>query len=86
MERNKKVIIIIFTVIIICGILGGVYAFITTKKVEQNENIPSGHVEDGKTQLIEKIKSVQDAEERKRQVDFALQYNIITQEEANRLY
>ena len=48
MERNKKAIIIIFIVIIICGILSGAYVFITNNKVEQNDNILSGHVEDGK--------------------------------------
>ena len=40
----------------------------------------------GKTTVIESIKKIDNAEERKNKIDFSVQHNILTQEEANELY
>ena len=39
-----------------------------------------------KKDLITHLKSIEDVNERKNQIDFSVQQNIITQEEANELY
>ncbi len=46
----------------------------------------SGEIVDGHKDLMEHLKNIEDKEERKKQIDFSLQQNIITQEEANELY
>jgi len=48
--------------------------------------LDGGTVPSGKQALIDKIKSCTDAESRKKQADFAVQCNILTQDEANSLY
>ncbi len=46
----------------------------------------SGEIVDGHKDLMEHLKNIEDKEERKKQIDFSLQQNMITQEEANELY
>lgn len=81
--KNKKVLLIILIIIAILAIGYGIF------KARFNEDYlynPDGSITDGRTELIEHLKSVEDPEERKKQVDFSLEHNIITQEEANELY
>ena len=45
-----------------------------------------GTVVDGKKDLIESIKKMENTEERKNKIDFSVEHNILTQQEANELY
>ena len=82
--NNKKVIIsIILVILVLVAVVFGVF------KATHNENYlynQDGTVVDGKKDLINRLKSIEDANERKNQINFSVQQNIITQEEANELY
>jgi len=81
---NKKILIIIAVVLLlVCAVVFGIY------KATHNEDYlydSNGNIIDGREELIEHLKDVEDAEERKKQIDFSVESNIITQEEANNLY
>ena len=81
---NKKILIIIAVVLLlVCAVVFGIY------KATHNEDYlydSNGNIIDGREELIEHLKDVEDAEERKKQIDFSVESNIITQEEANELY
>ena len=82
--NNKKVIIgIILAILVIVAVSFGVF------KATHNENYlynQDGIVVDGKKDLIESIKKMDNAEERKKKIDFSVEHNILTQDEANELY
>ena len=82
--NNKKVIIsIILILLVIVAIGSGIF------KATHNEDYlynKDGTIVDGKKDLINHLKSIEDVDERKNQIDFSVQQNIITQEEANELY
>ena len=82
--NNKKIIIgIILAIVVIVAIGFGIF------KATHNEDYlyhKDGTVVDGKKDLIESIKKIDNAEERKNKIDFSVQHNILTQEEANELY
>ena len=82
--NNKKVIIgIILIILVIVAIGFGIF------KATYNENYlynQDGTVVDGKKDLIESIKEIDNAEERKNKIDFSVEHNILTQQEANELY
>ena len=81
---KKKIIIIIAVIILIIAATGfGIF------KATHNEDYlyhQDGTVVDGKKDLIESIKGMNNFEERKNKIDFSVQHNILTQEEANSLY
>lgn len=81
---NKKILIIIAVVLLlVCAVVFGIY------KATHNEDYlydSNGNIIDGREELIKHLKDVEDAEERKKQIDFSVESNIITQEEANNLY
>ena len=79
--KNKKLFIIIALIIVVLAIILGALKFRGLFLFNEDGTIADGHAE-----LIERLKSVEDKDERKRQIDFSLQSNIITQEEANDLY
>ena len=82
--NNKKVIIsIILVVLIIVAIGFGIFKATHNEDYLYNEN---GTITDGKSELINHLKSIEDVNERKNQIDFSVQQNIITQQEANELY
>lgn len=81
MAKNKKIIIGLISIITIIAILFGIYKVCTSYLFEDKNSIP-----DGKVQLIDKLKGIENSEERKKQIDFSVEHNIITQEEANELY
>lgn len=79
--KNKKLLIIIVSVILLLAIILGVYKVYTSALFNED-----GKISDGHSQLIEHLKSIEDKEERKKQIDFSIQSNIITQQEADLLY
>ena len=82
--NNKKVIIsIILVVLIIVAIGFGIFKATHNEDYLYNED---GTIIDGKSELIDHLKSIEDVNERKNQIDFSVQQNIITQQEANELY
>ena len=82
--NNKKVIIcIMLSIVVIVAVGFGIF------KATHNENYlynKDGTIIDGKSDLINHLKSIEDVNERKNQIDFSVQHNIITQQEANELY
>ena len=79
--KNKKALIIAIVLVIICAIG---YGFrVVRRSYLFNED---GTISDGHTDLINALKNVENDEERKRQVDFSVESNLITQKEANELY
>lgn len=82
--NNKKIIIVVMLVILIIGAISfGIF------KATHNENYlynEDGTIVDGKKELINHLKSIEEANERKKQIDFSVQQNIITIQEANELY
>ena len=58
----------------------------TNKKVGDFLFSTDGTVVDGHKDLINHLKNIEDSEERKKEIDYSLSQNIITQEEANNLY
>ncbi len=84
--KNKKVIIIVSMVLIILIILAVIFyfAFIHGKSLIISED--GKFYSTAKEDLIEHLKSVEETESRRKQIDFALEHNLITQEEAESLY
>ncbi len=81
--KNKKIIIIFVIIILAVAIIFGVL------RAKYNENYlydENGTIVDGKSDLINNIKSTEDKNERKNKIDFFLKGNVITQDEANELY
>lgn len=82
--KNKKIIIIIAIIlVIICATIFGIYRATHNPNYLYNED---GTISDGHAELIKSIKDLQDKEEREKKIKFSLDYNLITQEEANELY
>ena len=79
--KNRKILIIAIIIIIIFGIGYGAYRLYNSYLFNEDGTISDGHAD-----LINALKSVEDDEERKRQVDFSLESNLITEKEANELY
>lgn len=79
--KNKKILIVTIVIIVLCAIVFGVYKVYTSYLFNED-----GTVSDGHSDLINALKNVEDDEERKRQVDFSLESNLITEKEANELY
>mgnify|MGYP006939909249 CR=1 FL=1 len=84
--KNKKVIIIVSMVLIILIILAVIFyfAFIHGKSLIISED--GKFYSTAKEDLIEHLKSIEESELRKNQIDFFLEHNAITQEEAESLY
>ena len=82
-DKRKIAVYNGYNIVVIVAIGFGIF------KVTHNEDYlynQDGTVVDGKKDLIESIKKIENAEERKNQINFSVQQNIITQEEANELY
>ena len=83
MNNKKTIIIVILVILVVCAICFGIF------KATHNENYlynQDGTITDGKSELINHIKSIEDVNERKNQIDYSVQQNILTQQEANELY
>lgn len=83
MNKKKVIVGIILIILIIVAIAFGIFKAKHDKNYLYNKD---GTIVDGKGDLINKIKSVEDVNERKKQIDFSVQQNIITQQEADELY
>lgn len=82
--NSKKIIISIILVILVIVAIGfGIFKATHNENYLYNQN---GTITDGKSELINHLKSIEDTNERKNQIDFSVQQNIITQQEANELY
>ncbi len=81
--KDKKIIIIALVIVLVCAIAFGVYKATHSENYLYNQD---GTISDEHADLINLLKGIEDKEERKKQVDFSLESNIITQEEANQLY
>ena len=79
--KNKKIIVISIIIIAIVALGFGIYKIYDSYLFNEDGTVVDGHKE-----LIEHLKSIEDKEERKKQVDFSLEQNIITQNEANEIY
>lgn len=79
--KNKKILALTIVIVVLCAIGFGVYKVSTSYLFNQD-----GTITDGKQDLINHLKSIEDMEERKNQIDFSVEQNIITQKEANELY
>lgn len=79
--KNKKILIIVLIVLILLAVIFGGYKIATSYLFNEDGTISDDHAD-----LIEHLKSVEDVEERKRQIDFSLEHNMITQKEATELY
>ena len=80
--KNKKVLIIAIIFIIICVIGIGTYTVLTSYLFNEDGTIAS----DGHVDLINHLKSIEDKDERKNAIDFSVENNLISQEEANEIY
>lgn len=78
MDNKKKIII---AIVFIIGLVLGGYKIATSYLFNSD-----GKIIDGKVEVIEHLKSIEDKNERKKQIDFSVEQNIITQNEANDLY
>lgn len=83
MNNKKAIIIVILVILVIVAIGFGIFKATHDENYLYNEN---GTIIDGKSELVNHLKSIEDANERKKQIDFSVEQNIITQEEANELY
>lgn len=82
--KSKKVIIgIILAILVIVAIGFGIFKATYNEDYLYNQE---GIVVDGKKELIESIKKMENTEERKKKIDFCVEHNILTWEEANELY
>ena len=82
--NNKKIIIgVILAIVVIVAIGFGIFKATHNEDYLYNQD---GTVVDGKKDLIESIKKIDNTKERKNKIDFSVQHNILTQEEANELY
>ena len=81
--KNKKIILIVLVIVLACSIGFGVYKATHSEDYLYNQD---GTISDGHSDLLKHLREIEDKDERKKQVDFSLQSNIITQEEANQLY
>ncbi len=81
--KNKKIIIIALVILVVCAVAFGVYKATHSEDYLYNED---GTITDGHAELLNHLREIEEKDERKKQVDFSLQSNIITPEEANELY
>ncbi len=78
---NKKYIIIAISIIVIIAIVFGIYKITSSYLFKDKTEIT-----DSKSELINHIKNIDNDEERRNQIDYSIEQNLITQQEANELY
>ncbi len=85
---SKKKMIVILSIVILLIIVGIVIYFAMIKPNNQPTLVDKdgSKISTGKQDLIQHLKETENAESRKDQIDFAVEQNLITQEEANELY
>lgn len=80
-KKNKKWFIIALIIIVLLAVGFGGYYFYSSFLFCEDGTLVDGH-----NDLLEHLKGIEDKEERKKQIDFSLESNIITKEEADELY
>lgn len=81
--KNKKVIILVLVIVMILAVIFGFYIATHNKNYLYNQD---GTIYDGHKDLINRLKEIENDEERKNMIDSAVEQNFITQQEANALY
>lgn len=79
--KNRKVAIIFIIIVIIVAILAGAYKIMTSYMFKKENNT----IEDGETEIIEYLKSIEDIKEREEKVKFFIESNDITEDEAKEI-
>lgn len=79
--KNKKVLMFSVMVLVIFAIILGVIKIYNSYLFNKDGTISNPH-----TEVIEHLKSIENIEERQKQINHALNSNIITKEEVNELY
>lgn len=79
--KNNKLLILALIIVIILAVGFGIYHLYTSYLFSEDGTIVDDH-----NDLLEHLRGIEDKEERKKQIDFSLKSNIITQEEADQLY
>ncbi len=78
--KNKKVAIIFIIIVIIVAILAGIYKVMSSYLFTED-----GKIEDGHKELVEDIKRTKNHNEKKKQIDFLLESNEISEKEAKEI-
>lgn len=78
--KNKKVLIVIVILVILCAIGFVMYQYRSSYLFNEDGSVVDGHED-----LINHLEKIEDAEEKTKQIDFSLEQNLITEEEANEL-
>lgn len=81
--KNRKLVCFIVVIIILIAVIVGIYKAKYNSNYLYNED---GTISDGHQEIINRIRATENDEKRKEQIDFFLNCNRITQEEANELY
>ena len=81
--KNKKRLIIAVIILVIGAVGFGAFKAMHHPNYLYNQD---GTIVDGRKELIEHLQSIEDETERKKQIDFCVEQNIITPEEAKNLY
>lgn len=85
---SKKKMIVILSIVALLVIIGIIVYFTMIKPNHQPTLVDKNGstISTGKQDLIQHLKETENAESRKDQIDFAVEQNLMTQEEANELY
>lgn len=81
--KGKKIGVIAIIILIVCVVAWGIFKAKYSPDYLYNQD---GTISDGHQDLIQHLKDIENDEERKNQIDFSLEQNLISQEEANDLY
>lgn len=82
--KNKKIAIIFIVIVIILAILAGIYKIMTSYMFEIKDK-SEVKIEEGNNKLINYLKSIENSQERKEQVELYLEENKITEQEAKEI-
>lgn len=80
--KNKKIAIIFIIIVIIVAILAGMYKIMTSYMFKVDDNI---EIENGEDKLVEYLKGIEDIERKESQVEWYLETNKITEEQAKEI-
>lgn len=79
--KNKRILIIAIIIIIIGAICFGIFKVYSSYLFNKDGTISDGHKD-----LIERIQKIESEDERRGIIEKCLEYNFITQKDANELY
>lgn len=80
--KNKKIILVLIIIVVILAIAFAIYEFYTSRLIGvDGKLLPNAHEE-----LINHIANTENEAVKHNMINFSLESNLITQEEANALY